>query len=176
MKKEDLREMLNIAQELTEVLEEALANAEQELAEEHAFVNELGGQVKRLPAQYGHEGKAYFATDKGAIIQVEYFANKVFTKKISGKGTGGSVGKTEANSGYRQVWLASSTGKQVLRYHHKVIAETYHAADGVIPTGLEVNHINLDKFDNCPANLEIVTHAQNMRHYKQNRKKGENKR
>lgn len=174
MKKEELREMLNIAQELTEVLKEVLANAEQELAEEHAFVNELGGQVTRLPAQYGHEGKAYFATDKGAIIQVEYFANKVFTKQANGKGSGGSVGRTATNSGYRQLWLASSTGKQVLRYVHRVIAETYHAEDGTIANGLEVNHISADKFDNRPANLEIVTHAQNMRHYKENREKGEN--
>ncbi|EAG3021904.1 HNH endonuclease [Listeria monocytogenes] len=174
MKKEDMKEMLSIARELTEVLEEALANAEQALAEEHAFINELGGQVKRLPSQYGFEGKAYFATDKGAIIQVEYWKNKVFTKQANGKGSGGSVGRTESNSGYRQLWLALSTGKQDLRYVHRVIAETYHAKNGVIPDGLEVNHISSDKFDNRPSNLEIVTHAQNMRHYKQNRKKEDN--
>lgn len=44
---------------------------------------------------------------------------------------------------------------------HRVIWESVH---GPIPHGLEVNHLNGIKHDNRIANLEVVTHADNMKH------------
>jgi hypothetical protein len=38
------------------------------------------------------------------------------------------------------------------------------AADGEIPPGLQVNHVNKRRWDNRRANLELVTHRENMRH------------
>ena len=38
------------------------------------------------------------------------------------------------------------------------------AADGEIPAGIQVNHINKLRWDNRRANLELVTHANNIWH------------
>ena len=40
----------------------------------------------------------------------------------------------------------------------------WHVANGPIPNGLQINHINLDKQDNRLTNLELVTASQNIRH------------
>jgi len=47
------------------------------------------------------------------------------------------------------------------QYVHRVIWESVH---GPIPPHLEINHINGIKHDNRIANLELVTHQENMRH------------
>lgn len=44
---------------------------------------------------------------------------------------------------------------------HRVVWE---AANGPIPQGLEINHRNGDKADNRLANLEVVTHQENILH------------
>jgi hypothetical protein len=44
---------------------------------------------------------------------------------------------------------------------HRIVWEFVH---GPIPDGLEVNHINGVKHDNRISNLEVVTHAENIRH------------
>ena len=40
----------------------------------------------------------------------------------------------------------------------------YEAVVGPIPDGLEINHIDEDKKNNAPGNLEAVTHVENVRH------------
>jgi hypothetical protein len=44
---------------------------------------------------------------------------------------------------------------------HRVIALTFH---GPIPEACEVNHIDGDKQNNRPENLEYITHAENIEH------------
>lgn len=44
---------------------------------------------------------------------------------------------------------------------HRVV---WIATEGEIPAGIQVNHINKRRWDNRRANLELVTHANNIRH------------
>lgn len=53
-----------------------------------------------------------------------------------------------------------------LRLMHQVVA---HAFLGPCPEGLQVNHRNLIKADNRAANLEYVTHKENMAHRAENK-------
>lgn len=46
-------------------------------------------------------------------------------------------------------------------YVHRAVWEVVH---GPIPPTLEINHRNGDKADNRLENLELVTHAENVRH------------
>lgn len=71
---------------------------------------------------------------------------------------GRPVGSLDS-SGYIQV-DARSRGLGMISAH-RLIWEGVH---GPIPPGLEVNHINGDKADNRIANLELVTHQQNVQH------------
>lgn len=52
-------------------------------------------------------------------------------------------------------------GRRVATLAHRVMWESVR---GQIPDGLYVNHIDGDKQNNAIANLELVTHTQNMRH------------
>jgi hypothetical protein len=63
-------------------------------------------------------------------------------------------------TGYRRVSLTKN-GKQFRRYAHVLVAEAFV---GSRPDGTEVNHIDGNKANNTPANLEYVTHAENVRH------------
>ena len=40
----------------------------------------------------------------------------------------------------------------------------YECIKGEIPDGMQINHINSNKQDNCIDNLEVVTHSENMKH------------
>ncbi len=52
-------------------------------------------------------------------------------------------------------------GKNVTIYMHDAVALAFI---GPKPAGTSVNHIDGDKTNNKPGNLEYVTHAENMRH------------
>ena len=56
---------------------------------------------------------------------------------------------------------SGKTLKQIKCYTHRLIAETFHPNPFDLP---EVNHIDKDKHNNTPSNLEWVTHKQNMFH------------
>lgn len=44
---------------------------------------------------------------------------------------------------------------------HRVVWTHFN---GRIPSGLQINHIDLNKANNAPSNLELVTAAENIRH------------
>lgn len=75
------------------------------------------------------------------------------------------------NRGYKLVTLCNKDGRKTF-LHHRLVAETFIAN----PDGLEqVNHINGDKTDNRPANLEWVTRQQNWDHAKRNQLPNKNR-
>ena len=51
-------------------------------------------------------------------------------------------------------------GKQRRIYLHNIIYAWYK---GKVPLGYEVDHLDGDTFNNSPENLELVTHAENVR-------------
>ena len=67
---------------------------------------------------------------------------------------------TENNHGYMQVSLHKN-GKQNQLIVHRIIAMVFL---GECPIGLQVNHRDGDKANNCVSNLEYVTPAENIAH------------
>ncbi len=68
-------------------------------------------------------------------------------------------------SGYLYYGLFVGKGKTKVRYWrrgHRLIAQTFL---GTIPKKMEINHIDGDKHNNNPNNLEIVSRQQNITHY-----------
>ena len=66
-----------------------------------------------------------------------------------------------AGKGYRYVFLKRG-GKQYSRGVHTLVARAFNCPG----TGPEVNHLDLDKANNRPGNLEWVTRKENMAHAK----------
>ncbi len=64
--------------------------------------------------------------------------------------------------GYKYVSIYID-GKRKTRFVHRLVAECFF--DNFHDNGLEVNHKNRDKSDNCVENLEMVTKIENMMHY-----------
>lgn len=58
-------------------------------------------------------------------------------------------------------YLNMAMGHDRRRYVHHLVAESFL---GPRPRGLEINHIDGNKENNRPENLEYVTHSQNQRH------------
>lgn len=68
--------------------------------------------------------------------------------------------------GYRQTCLRANCGVNGrMFYVHRIVALAFLPNPDGLP---EVNHINLDKADNCAANLEWVTARANNTHAKAN--------
>lgn len=63
----------------------------------------------------------------------------------------------DKSTGYRRIRV----GKRGSISAHRLV---WFATFGVIPDGFEVNHKNLDKADNRPDNLELLSHAANVQH------------
>jgi hypothetical protein len=64
---------------------------------------------------------------------------------------------------YYGLFVGIGPNKQRLwRRGHRLIAETFI---GKIPKKMEINHLDGDKHNNNPSNLEIVTRHQNLIHY-----------
>lgn len=86
----------------------------------------------------------YYATPCGNVFSEK--SGKVLRPKVSG------------SSQYKEVCLRVR-GRYVTRSLHRVVAEAYYGI-----SNMQVNHINGDKLDNRPENLEYVTQSQNQRH------------
>jgi hypothetical protein len=96
----------------------------------------------------GFEG-VYEASSSGNIRR---------TGKVAGAVVGRILKESTSKTGYRRVGLWSN-GKCALTYVHRAVASAFHG-----PSDLAVNHINGNKSDNRPENLEYVTAKENMRH------------
>lgn len=62
--------------------------------------------------------------------------------------------------GYQQVKLYDNEGKMKRYYLHRVVWESVTGAP--IPKGYEINHISEAKDENFFANLELVSHKENI--------------
>ena len=65
------------------------------------------------------------------------------------------------SSGYVRVDVCNDEG---IKKHMRVHRLVYMAHIGVIPEGMQINHKDEDKTNNCIENLEVVTPKQNI-HY-----------
>ena len=68
-------------------------------------------------------------------------------------------------SGYLYYGLFVGKGKTKVRYWrrgHRLIAQTFF---GAIPKKMEINHLDGNKHNNHPNNLEIVSRQENIIHY-----------
>jgi hypothetical protein len=64
---------------------------------------------------------------------------------------------------YYGIYVGIGPNKQRLwRRGHRLIAQTFL---GPIPKGKEVNHVDGDKHNNHPSNLNYMTHSENQLHY-----------
>lgn len=70
------------------------------------------------------------------------------------------IKSTKTHNGYEKCTFQVENIRKSVRVH-RAVAEAWH---GAIPLGMQVNHVDGDKRNNTPSNLEIVTHAENIRH------------
>jgi hypothetical protein len=63
--------------------------------------------------------------------------------------------------GYLRLTLQMSSGKTASAMAHRIVWEWLN---GPIPAGQQINHKDLNKQNNSPANLEVVTPSGNIRH------------
>lgn len=66
----------------------------------------------------------------------------------------------ETVDGYYSTTLIKNGKRKVIGIHRVV----YLAFKGDIPEGMEINHINENKKDNTPGNLEVLTKADNIKY------------
>lgn len=94
----------------------------------------------------GYEG-LYQASNLGRVRNMKFGRKRLLRTKVSKKG-------------YVDVCLSKSN---VVKTHrlHKIVTLTFL---GQRPEGLEVNHIDGDKKNNCIDNLEYVTRSENELH------------
>lgn len=67
---------------------------------------------------------------------------------------------TQRPDGYRRI-RASVNGREITAAAHRIV---WMAKNGPIPEGKEVNHLDGDRGNNRPGNLEVVTKSENLQH------------
>ena len=83
-------------------------------------------------------------------------------RDIGGQGArSGKILKPGSNPGGYCVVILNKYGDRYVRTVHRVVAEAFI---GPCPDGLQRNHIDGDKTNNCAENLEYVTPSENMLH------------
>jgi hypothetical protein len=75
--------------------------------------------------------------------------------------SGKKLKKVKDSDGYVRYSLYFGHGVKKHRHLHSIVAEKYY---GPRPPGMVVNHIDGDKLNNKPENLEYVTPVRNTRH------------
>ena len=92
-------------------------------------------------------------------------ANEMYLVSSLGRVRSLRTGRILRNSprvnGYISASLSSDSGHKTRFYVHRLVAEAFC---GGCPEGMTVNHINFNRSDNRAANLEVVTHRQNVDH------------
>lgn len=73
-------------------------------------------------------------------------------------------------NGYQQVHLTDNEGKQKWYYVHRVVWESVTGAP--IPEGYEINHRSEVKTENFFANLQLVSHKENVNYGSRNSRAG----
>ena len=77
------------------------------------------------------------------------------------------------NKGYKQVDVCNDYGvKKHMRVHRLV----YMAHVGAIPEGMQINHKDEDKTNNCIDNLELMTNKENCNYGTRNQRISQSKR
>lgn len=84
-------------------------------------------------------------------------------RDIRGKRThaGRMISLVPTSAEYFNVTLTKPGGTRMCRYVHQLVANAFH---GPCPPKHEVNHKDGNRVNNRPANLEYVTHSENVRH------------
>lgn len=72
-----------------------------------------------------------------------------------------SLMKLTNSNGYLRVQVKGAMSPMFV---HRLVWESFH---GVIPDGMQINHINLNKHDNRLVNLEVCTARHNQNHYQE---------
>lgn len=104
----------------------------------------------------------YAVSDQGRVKRI---AKRTWHPARRGKSEGfwwtcrERILKTWVNGDYLKVWLCKD-GKQKLKKVHRLVAEAFVPGDH----SLTVNHIDGDKLNNTPSNLEWISHSDNVRH------------
>jgi hypothetical protein len=105
----------------------------------------------------GYEG--YEVSDRGRVRSVDRVV-AVGSGSRFASGRLLSIGTN--NSGYCNVGMGGKrAGRPIRVLVHKLVAEAFI---GPRPSGMDINHIDGQKHNNCPENLEYVTHRCNQQY------------
>ncbi len=101
----------------------------------------------------------YQVNDKGDIksLDREFEAPCRWGGKRIMKYKGRIVKQSSTSSGYLKVQLSKNSVKTNKDVHRVV----YEAFNGTIPDGMQVNHKDENKHNNCISNLELLTPKEN---------------
>lgn len=104
----------------------------------------------------GYEGR-YQASDLGRVRSVDRMATYVGRWGVTQRKHRGRILKTQPLNGYRTCHISDETGRQLILVHRAV-------ALAFLGEGIEVNHKDKNRANNCASNLEWVTRLENMQH------------
>lgn len=120
------------------------------------FINDEGSMVLKScnpEAYYNENGKFYRRKSKNVSIELEsekYLLYNDLVYRI--------IKFVDNHTGYLFVKLSNDEGRKNL-YIHRLVYRTFV---GVIPNGMQINHINHNKYDNRIENLEVLTASENQ--------------